>query len=64
MDWKASSILYDLDSDPKLKNNIAKEHPDICEKTRQLAVTDAGGKIPDSLRKATGAPGCSPLLAE
>lgn len=56
--------MYDLDSDPKLKNNIAKEHPDICEKMRRLAVADAGGKIPDSLRKATSMPGCSPLLAE
>ena len=62
--WGEAALLYNLDSDPKLENNIAQEHPDICEKMRQLAVADAGGEIPDSLRKATGEPGCSPLLAE
>jgi len=62
--WGEAPLLYDLESDPKLENNIAKEHPDICERMKNLAVTDAGGKVPEFLRKATGAPGCSPLLAE
>ncbi len=62
--WGELPLLYDLESDPKLKNNIAGEHPEICEKLKQLAIADAGGQIPDSLRKAATTPGCSPLLAE
>ena len=61
--WGEVPLLYDLDSDPKLEKNIAEVHPDICEKMREQAIADAGGKIPEFLRKETGRPGCTPLLA-
>jgi len=62
--WGESAILYDLETDSKLQNNIAKENPDICEKMRELAIADAGGKVPEPLKKLKGKPGCTPLLAE
>ena len=61
--WGEASLLYDLERDPKLKKNIAQEHPDICEKMKNLAIADAGGEIPEFLKKLKGKPGCTPLLA-
>jgi len=60
--WGEVPLLFDLETDPKLENNIAKEHPDICERMKNLAIADAGGNIPGYIRKATDGPGCSPLL--
>ena len=60
--WGEVPLLFDLETDPKLENNIAKEHPDICERMKNLAIADAGGSIPDYIREATDGPGCSPLL--
>ena len=60
--WGESAILYDLEIDPKLENNIAREHPDICQKMKELAIADAGGQVPEFLRKLKGKPGCTPLL--
>ena len=62
--WGESPLLYDLEGDPKLENNIAKKHPDICKKMNELAIADAGGKVPELLRNLKGEPGCTPLLAE
>jgi len=62
--WGEAPLLFDLEIDPKLENNIAKEHPDICERMEKLAIADAGGEIPDFLRKTADGPGCTPLLAE
>lgn len=62
--WGESAILYDLETDSKLQNDIAKENPDICEKMKELAIADAGGKVPEPLKKLKGKPGCTPLLAE
>jgi arylsulfatase A-like enzyme len=61
--WGESALLYDLEKDPQLKNNIAREHPDICQRMQKLAVADAGGEVPEFLRKMKGEPGCTPLLA-
>ena len=60
--WGEVPLLYDLEKDPKLENNIAEKHPDICERMKELAIADAGGKIPQFLKKLKG-PGCTPLLA-
>ena len=60
--WGEAPLLYDLRSDPRLSNNIAREHPDICQRMQKLAVADAGGEIPEFLRKMKGEPGCTPLL--
>jgi len=62
--WGESPLLYDLEADPKLKKNIAQEHPHICQRMKDLAVADAGGKVPESLGKLKGEPGCTPLLVE
>lgn len=61
--WGDLPLLYDLTNDPKLENNLAPAHPDICEKMKQIALRDAGGDIPDYLRRlaAEGARGCTPL---
>jgi hypothetical protein len=57
-------LLYALEADPKLEKNIAKEHPDICERMKDLAISDAGGKVPEFLKKLKGEPGCTPLSVE
>ena len=57
-------LLYDLEADPKLEKNIAKEYPHICERMKDLAIADAGGKVPEFLRKLKGEPECTPLLVE
>jgi len=31
---------------------------------KDLAIADAGGKVPGFLRKLKGEPGCTPLLVE
>lgn len=61
--WGEAPLLYNLEKDPKLEKNIAQEHPDICKRMKDLAITDAGGKIPQFLKKLKGKPGCTPLLA-
>jgi len=61
--WGEVPLLYDLEKDPKLEENIAEEHPDICERMKELAIADAGGEVPEFLKKLKGKPGCSPLLA-
>jgi len=53
-----------LESYPKLEKNIAKEYPHICERMKDLAIANAGGKVPEFLRKLKGEPGCTPLLVE
>jgi len=62
--WGESPLLYDLEADPKLEKNIAQEYPDICERMKDLAIADAGGEVPEFLRKLKGEPGCTPLLVE
>ena len=62
--WGESPLLYDLEADPKLKKNIAQEYPHICQRMKDLAIADAGGKVPEFLRKLKGEPGCTPLLVE
>jgi len=51
--WGESVTLYNLENDPHLKNNIAQRNPDICQKMKNLAIADAGGKIPKYLLKRT-----------
>ncbi len=62
--WGEAPLLYDLKVDPKLERNVAEQHPRICEQLRQAAISDAGGEIPEFLRKLKGAPGCTPLLTQ
>ena len=60
--WGDAPLLFDLEKDAQLEHNLAREHPDVCEKMKNLAVADAGGSIPEYIRKTTDRPGCSPLL--
>jgi len=60
--WGESPLLYDLEADPKLEKNVAQQNLEICEHLRDLAIADAGGEIPEFLRKLKGKPGCTPLL--
>lgn len=62
--WGESPLLYDLESDPKLKKNIAEEYPHICQQMKNMAIADAGGEVPEFLKKLKGEPGCTPLLLE
>ena len=62
--WGERPLLYDLEVDPKLEKNIAEEYADVCRRMKDLAITDAGGEIPEFLRKLKGKPGCTPLLME
>ncbi len=62
--WGETPLLYDLERDPKLEKNIAKKHPDVCEKMKNMAITDAGGTIPEFLKGLKGRPGCTPLLVQ
>ena len=62
--WGESPLLYDLESDPKLKRNIAEEYPHICQQMKNMAIADAGGEVPEFLKKLKGEPGCTPLLLE
>lgn len=62
--WGESPLLYDLETAPNLAKNIAQKHPHVCQRMKGLAIADAGGKIPYSLRKLKGEPGYTPLLVE
>jgi len=55
-------LLFDLEEDPKLEDNIAGQHRDICDGVRNLAIADAGSGVPEYIRTATDRPKCSPLL--
>lgn len=60
-------FLYDLERDPGMKKNVAKEHPEEAKRLFRLAVEDAGGEYPDYLQRICAnqadAPGCSDLAA-
>lgn len=49
--WGEGSLLYSLKEDPKLVNNVAEEHPGVCDEMLSLAIQDAGGEIPEILNK-------------
>jgi arylsulfatase A-like enzyme len=59
------AFLYDLNKDPLLKKNVAKEHQNVVDYLFGKGLDDAGGNFPDYLlqlaRKETDFPGCSPL---
>jgi len=56
--WGEGNLLYEINNDPDHVDNLAEQHPDICDKLRQLAIKDAGGTIPDLLEKFRNWPGC------
>lgn len=62
--WGEDPLLYRYTTDKHLTKNLAPRHPRICEKMRQRAVADAGGKIPDYFRELTTRHGCTPYYGD
>jgi arylsulfatase A-like enzyme len=62
--WGESPLLYKINEDPNLVNNLAAQFPEVCEQLRMLAVKDAGGQIPESFKTFTWMQGCSPLIGD
>ncbi|HID86287.1 MAG TPA: sulfatase [Anaerolineae bacterium] len=60
--WGEAPLLFDLTRDPRLEEDIASEHPDVCARMQALALADAGGSYPEYLRRMVEArdPGCTP----
>jgi arylsulfatase A-like enzyme len=56
--WGDGSLLFDLKADPKFERNLADRHPDICKELLELAVKDAGGKIPEHFSDLRDTPPC------
>ena len=61
--WGKARLLYDLQNDPTLENDLSEEHPEVCEKMLDLAIQDAGGKIPEAFAEYEAKPGCTPYVA-
>jgi arylsulfatase A-like enzyme len=59
--WGEAELLYRVDRDPDLQDNLAEAEPAVCERLRALAVEDAGGEIPADFTKYTNLPGCTPF---
>ncbi len=60
--WGEEPLLYRLEDDPDLLNNLAADHPDVVAELLQKAIDDAGGSIPDYFEEFRGHPGCTPYL--
>jgi arylsulfatase A-like enzyme len=61
--WGADPLLYDLQSDPELKQNVAEHHSDVVERAVRAFRQDAGGTFPDWLKDWRRSPGCTPILS-
>lgn len=61
--WGKYHLLYDLTEDVNLEHNLASENPSVCETLRGLAISDAGGTIPNFFKEFRDRPGCTPYTA-
>ncbi len=61
--WGEEPLLYRVQDDPELTNNLADQHPDVVERLLGLAIEDAGGEIPAHFAQFQGQPGCTPYLS-
>ena len=61
--WGKAPLLYDVQNDPNLENDLSKEYPEVCKRMLDLAIKDAGGKIPEAFAKYETMPGCTPYKA-
>ncbi len=61
--WGEAPLLYALDKDPRLTNNIAANQPELCRQLHRLGLKDVGAEIPEYLKTMASArePGCTPL---
>lgn len=59
--WGEGELLYDVRQDPDLTTSLATERPDVCSELLGLAVTDAGGSIPEDFVRYHDKPGCTPF---
>jgi len=62
--WGEKPLLYRRREDPLHEKNVAASQPTVCEKMRQHAIADAGGKIPAEFRNFIGSAGCTPYTPE
>lgn len=60
--WGEAPLLYSYHEDPFLERNLAADKPGMCKRMLELAVGDAGGKIPEAFKKYKTAPGCTPFV--
>ncbi len=60
--WGEGALLFDVRTDHNLEHNLAGQRPEVCEQLRQLAVSDAGGSIPEAFTNYRAKPGCTPFL--
>jgi arylsulfatase A-like enzyme len=44
---RSEELLFDLQTDPEFRNNIAQDRRDKCGEMNEQALRDAGGKIPE-----------------
>jgi len=62
--WGEIPMLFNLADDPKLERNVAAENPELCKELIELAVADAGGKMPEYFRVLRESPGCTPFIPD
>ena len=58
--WGEETLLYSIPNDPRLEHNLASEKPQLCKELLELAIQDAGGKIPEAFASYHNKPGCTP----
>jgi arylsulfatase A-like enzyme len=59
--WGEGELLYAIQEDPDLEHSLAEENPTVCRELLGLAVTDAGGAIPEAFAAYHDKPGCTPF---
>ena len=62
--WGEQQLLYRWAEDPDLEENLAADHPEVCEEMLRRVREDAGGEIPEYFSDFRGAPGCTPYTPE
>jgi hypothetical protein len=59
--WGEGELLYAVRDDPDLLRSLAEEKPSVCKELLALAVTDAGGSVPEDFARYHDKPGCTPF---
>lgn len=47
---RSEEMLFNLEDDPKFKNNLAAKREDVCKTMQEFALKDAKGSIPDYVK--------------
>jgi arylsulfatase A-like enzyme len=59
--WAQSQLLFRVDRDPLLQQDLASDNPDVCARLHALVTEDAGGDFSDSLIQYLNRGGCRPV---